>query len=320
NLHLGNYLGAIKNWVELQKNNQCYFCIVDHHAITVPQDPQTLRSKILETAKIYLGCGIYPAVGGMNPSKSVIFVQSHVPEHTELAWILGTLTKVSEMQLMTQFKEKAQKQPKNINMGLFSYPILMAADILLYGSELVPVGQDQTQHLELTRRLAERFNKKFGQTFIIPKQMTQKIGARIMALDDPSQKMSKSSKNPKNYIALLDEPDEIRKKIQSAVTDSGSEIYYDKEKKPGVSNLMEIYHLLEGSDFEAITNRYQGKNYSQFKTELAEIVIQFLKPIQEKILGYDDKTILSILWEGSQKAHEKASAKLKEVKEKIGYL
>jgi len=313
NIHLGNYLGALKNWVELQKNYACHFCIVDEHAITVPQDPLMLRKKTLEIAAIYLGCGI-------DPEQNTIFIQSHVPAHAELGWILGTIAKVSEMQLMTQFKDKSGKHPKEVNMGLLSYPILMAADILLYNTNLVPVGEDQTQHLELARELAERFNHKYGETFIIPKQFTQKIGARIMGLDDPTQKMSKSATSAYNYIALLDEPDAIKQKIQKAATDSGSEIKYDKTNKPGISNLLEIYNLLTNKKIEDIEKDYQGKNYSQFKKDLAVVVTDFLSPIQQKIKAYDEKTLLSILRQGAIKANEAASAKLREVQEKIGFV
>lgn len=313
NIHLGNYLGAIKNWVELQNKYDCIFCIVDHHAITVPQKPKILHTKILEVAKIYLACGI-------DPEKSTIFIQSQVKEHTELAWILSTLTKVPEMQKMTQYKDKVAKK-KSQNIALLSYPILMAADILLYDTNLVPVGADQTQHLEFARLIANRFNQVFGETFVIPEQYTLEISARIMGLDDPTKKMSKSAESPYNYIALADSPDIIRKKFAKAVTDSGKEIKYSQDK-PAIMNLMNIYQALTGDSIQKIEKKYKGKGYSDFKRDLGEIVVEYLKPIQTKLakLEADPKYVEKILKDGAARASKIAAEKMTEVYEKIGYV
>lgn len=318
NLHLGNFFGALKNWKELQasENYQNFFCIVDQHAITVKQDPQKLNQKILEVAALYLACGI-------DPKKSIIFVQSSISEHSELAWILGTIAKLGELELMTQFKDKSSKNTENLNLGLLSYPVLMAADILLYDTDLVPVGQDQTQHLELTRELASRFNRLFGETFKLPKQYTEKIGAKIMGLDNPLQKMSKSAISPKNYLALLDLPEITTEKILTATTDSEKEIIYDKENKPGISNLLEIFALSSGKKISEIEKEYTGKSYKDFKKDLAEIVNIFLTPIRTKANYYLNEgrsELLEILKAGSNLAKNKASKKMNEVKEKIGYL
>ena len=264
NIHIGNYLGAIKQWVEMQNTGeyQNIFCVVDEHAITVPQDPAKLRSKILEVFTLYLALGI-------DPEKSIIFVQSSVSEHAELNWILSTITPVGELERMTQFKDKSQKQ-KNVLAGLLNYPTLMAADILLYKTNLVPVGEDQLQHIELTRTIARKFNSTFGETFAIPEPFINKEGKRIMGLDDPSKKMSKSAENTKNYIALLDSPETIREKIKAAVTDSASEIKYDMENKPAISNLLTIYSLFSRKTITELEKEYDGKNYSVFKNDLAE--------------------------------------------------
>ncbi|MBI3626492.1 tryptophan--tRNA ligase [Candidatus Uhrbacteria bacterium] len=312
NLHLGNYLGAIKNWAELQNSYHCYFCIVDLHAITVPQTPTDLRAKTIEVAKIYLAAGI-------DPKKCTIFVQSHVPAHAELGWILTTLTKVAEMERMTQFKDKAAKQTEGVGLGLLSYPALMAADILLYDSTLVPVGDDQTQHLEFTRVIGRRFNATFGETFKIPEQFTIKEGSRIMALDDTSKKMSKSAASTNSYIALTDAPDVIRSKIKRAVTDSGREIVY-RADKPALQNLINIYHLLSGLPIAKIEAKYVGKGYGDFKTDLAEVVVEYLTPIQKSLAGLTDAKVMKILEAGAKKANKIASAKLEEVQKKVGFL
>jgi len=275
NLHLGNYLGAIKNWVKLQDEFDSIFCVVDLHAITVPQDPEALKKKTLEIAKIYLASGI-------DPKKSAIFIQSHIPEHSELAWILNTIAKIPELEKMTQFKDKSQKEGReSSSVGLFDYPVLMAADILLYNTEVVPVGEDQLQHIEITRTLANRFNKKFGETFIVPEHFIKKEGMRIMALDDPTKKMSKSAKSEYNYIALTDSEEVIRKKIKKAVTDSGSEIVY-RDDKPALKNLINIYSLLLEKTPQDIEKMYAGKQYSDFKTGLADTIVNFLQPLQKK--------------------------------------
>lgn len=312
-LHLGNYLGAIRNWVKLQDEFDSIFCVVDMHAITVPQDPEELRRRTIEIAKVYLAAGI-------DPEKSILFIQSHVSEHAELAWILNTITKIPELERMTQYKDKAQKAGKeSAGVGLFDYPVLMAADILLYDTNLVPVGEDQFQHIELTRTLAERFKKKFGETFIVPAAYFTKEGLRIMGLDDPNKKMSKSATSEYNYIALTDTEEDVRRKIKKAVTDSGSEIVYN-DTKPALKNLIHIYSLLSGKETKEIEKEYAGKGYAEFKNGLADVVVNFLKPFQEKYNSLDDKEVLSILEEGAQKVRPLAKKKLEEVKKKIGFV
>ncbi|NOY35714.1 MAG: tryptophan--tRNA ligase [bacterium] len=316
NIHIGNYLGAIKQWVKIQESGEfrTIFCVVDEHAITVPQDPEKLRAKIMEVAALYLAVGI-------DPEKSLIFIQSHVSEHAELGWILNTITPLGELQRMTQFKDKSQKQ-KSILAGLFNYPTLMAADILLYQTNLVPVGEDQLQHIELTRTLAKKFNAQFGETFVIPEPMINKTGARIMGLDNPENKMSKSAESPNNYIALLDSPETIRKKIKVAVTDSGSEIKYDREKKPAVSNLLTIYSLFAEKPIEEIEKEYEGKGYAEFKKDLAEVIIEGLSPLQAKYKEFENNpdAVMAILKKGAEKAKETASRTMSEVREKIGFV
>jgi tryptophanyl-tRNA synthetase len=313
NLHIGNYLGAIKQWVELQDGNDAIFCIVDLHAITAAQDPAELRRKTLQIAKIYLASGI-------DPSKCTLFVQSHVKEHTELGWILSTLTKVAELERMTQFKDKSGKEGKEgIGAGLLTYPALMAADILLYDTVVVPVGKDQMQHIELTRTLAERFNKRFGETFVIPEGKLSKEGALIMGLDDPTKKMSKSATSEYNYIALTDDAETVRRKVKKAVTDSGSEIVY-ADDKPALKNLLHIYGLLANKKPEDVAGEYAGKGYADFKNELAEVIVNFLIPFQERLSALEDEDVLQILRVGAEKAGALAEAKMKTVREKIGFL
>ncbi len=315
-IQIGNYLGAIKQWIKIQESGEfrTIFCVVDEHAITIPQDPEKLRAKIMEVATLYLATGI-------NPEKSLIFIQSHVSDHAELNWILNTITPLGELQRMTQFKDKSQKQ-KSILAGLLNYPTLMAADILLYQTDLVPVGEDQLQHIELTRMLAKKFNAQFGETFTVPEPMINKTGARIMGLDNPEHKMSKSAENPNNYIALLDPPEIIRKKIKVAVTDSSSEIKYDKEKKPAVSNLLAIYGLFAEKTIEEIEKKYQGKGYSEFKKDLAEVIVEGLAPLQAryKELEKNPDAVMAILKKGAEKAKETASQTMSEVRQKIGFI
>lgn len=311
NLHLGNYLGAIQNWVKLQDSYESIFCVVDLHAITVPQNPEELKKKIIEVAKIYLAAGI-------DPQKSIIFIQSQVPEHTELTWILNTITKVAELERMTQFKDKSENT-EGVGMGLFDYPVLMAADILLYDTDLVPVGKDQLQHIELTRKLAERFNKKFGETFKIPNAFTKEEGQNIMGLDDPKKKMSKSAKSEYNYISLTDDAETVRKKIKKAVTDSGAEIVY-RDDKPALKNLINIYSLLSGKKTGEIEKMYAGKGYADFKKDLAEVIIEFLQPFQKRMAELSDEKVLAILQAGAAKVRPLAKAKLDEVKKKIGFI
>lgn len=313
NLHIGNYLGAIKNWVELQDKYESIFCVVDMHAITVPQDPETLRKKTIEIAKIYLAAGI-------DPKKSTIFVQSQVAEHAELGWVLNTIAKMSELDKMTQFKDKSQKGGRESSgVGLYDYPVLMAADILLYDTEIVPVGEDQKQHVELARDLAKRFNNKFGETFIVPEVHIRKEGMRVMGLDNPEKKMSKSAESIYNRIELLDEPEMIRKKIRKAVTDSGSEIVY-RDEKPALKNLINIYSSFSGKSPLEIENMYQGKGYGEFKNDLAEIVVAFLQPFQEKYHKFTDREVIKILEKGAKNVRKIANAKMAEVKEKVGFV
>ncbi len=275
NLHLGNYLGAIKNWVELQDKYDPIFCVVDLHAITVPQKPKELRQKTIEVAKTYLAAGI-------DPEKSTIFVQSRVPEHTELAWILNTITKLPELERMTQFKDKSQQHTQNINAGLFNYPVLMAADILLYDTNIVPVGEDQVQHIEIARTLARRFNQMFGETFTVPEPYVVKEGMRIMGLDDPTKKMSKSAESASNYISLADDPDTVREKIKKAVTDSEKEIRYSDDK-PAIKNLINIYSLLDNIKPKEIEDIYRDKRYSEFKNGSRRNDCRFLGAVPGKI-------------------------------------
>jgi len=313
NLHLGNYLGALKNWVALQEDYRCIFCVVDYHAITVRQDPQELRKKIIEIAKWYMASGI-------NPETAIIFQQSAVNEHTELAWVLNTITKIAELERMTQFKDKAKEHKDNINMGLFGYPVLMAADILLYNADLVPVGDDQSQHVELTRTLARRFNNQYGETLSVPEAFIQKQGARIMGLDDPNKKMSKSAVSNLNYIALLDKPEVARKKIMKAVTDTGAEVRFDEKQKPAISNLLTIYALLVNVAVKDLEKRYAGKLYGEFKKDLADVVAHFLDSLQQKYYSFDDEFVAKKLSEGNIKAKKIAAETMGKVKRAIGVL
>jgi tryptophanyl-tRNA synthetase len=274
NLHIGNYIGAIKQWVDMQNNYECIFCIVDLHAITVPQDPKILREKTRELAALYLACGI-------DPEKSTVFVQSHNSDHPVLAWILDCIASMGQLERMTQYKSKAKDMKGTVSVGLFNYPALMAADILLYQTDEVPVGDDQKQHVELTRDLAERFNSRFGKVFKVPEVRILKIGARVTSLQSPNKKMSKSDKDKNGTIDLLDSPDEIRRKIAIAVTDSGKEVVF-RQDKPGISNLLTIYSQLSGQPIAELEKKYQGKSYQKFKEDLTEVVVESLKPIQER--------------------------------------
>lgn len=313
-LHIGNYLGAIKQFVELQKENEAIFCVVDLHAITVPQDPKLLKKHTLDIAMMYLAAGI-------NPNKSIIFIQSHVTAHAELGWILNTFTPVGELERMTQYKDALAKGKPNFG-GLLNYPTLMAADILLYKTSVVPVGEEQIQHIELTRSIAERFNNKYGETFVIPKPILSKENARVMSLTNPLSKMAKSDDDLNGVISLIDSPDEIRRKIKSAVTDSGSEIKFDPEKKPAISNLLSIYDGFSEKTAKEIEKDYTGKNYAEFKNDLAEVIIEGLKPIQKRFfeLQKDESQILKILRDGAEKAEPLAKVTLDVVKQKIGFV
>lgn len=314
NLTIGNYIGALKNWKDMQGQYDCLFMVVDMHAITVSQEPSSLRSRCFSFVAQYLACGI-------EPKQNTIFIQSHIPAHAELAWILNCWTNIGELNRMTQFKNKAKKHSSNINAGLYVYPVLMAADILLYQTDVVPIGDDQRQHLELTRDIAVRFNNLHKGVFHIPEPYISKIGARIMSLLDPKRKMDKSDPNSNNYIALLDEPSVIIKKIGQAVTDSGAEIKVDKTKL-GISNLLTIYSCLSGIPISKLEEEFKNKNYSAFKRELAELVIETLRPIQDKYkkLISNKNYISAILKQGAEKASERADKTLKKVKEKVGFL
>ncbi len=310
NLHIGNYLGALRNWVDLQHDYESFYCVVDLHAITVPQDPAKLAAKTKEVARIYLAAGI-------DPNVSTIFVQSDVKEHAELAWILNCVARISELERMTQFKDKAKKQRENVLVGLLTYPALMAADILLYHTDLVPVGQDQRQHLELTRDIAERFNRDFGETFKLPDAFIPKVGAKIQALDDASKKMSKSDENVNGSIMLMDDPDTIRRKFKRAVTDSGSEIRFDATR-PAITNLLSMYQLLTGKSPEDVEAHFEGKGYAQLKGDLAEATVEFLRPFQERVRGIGDEELSRILRDGADKARAIAAETMRHVKERMG--
>jgi tryptophanyl-tRNA synthetase len=309
-LHIGNYLGALKNWVALQDEYDALYCIVNLHGITLPQDPVTYRRKTLELAKIYLAAGV-------DPERSTIFVQSDVPAHAELAWVLSCRSRMGELERMTQFKDKGKGNTERAGVGLFTYPVLMAADILLYQTDLVPIGQDQKQHLELSRDLAERFNRDFGETFVIPDAYIPPIGAKIMSLQEPAKKMSKSDENANGSIFLLDDADAVVKKIKRAVTDSGTEINFDAER-PAIANLLTIYQLLSGKTADECVSHFEGKGYGQFKSELAETVIEFLRPFQERVKRYDDQELAAILKIGAEKARSLAAGTLQNVYSKVG--
>ncbi len=311
-IHIGNYLGAIKQWVELQNVHDCVFCIVDLHAITTPYQPEKLQNNILETAITYLSAGL-------DPERCILFVQSQVKEHSELAWLLGTITPLGELKRMTQFKEKSKKHPKYINAGLLNYPLLMAADILLYQTDLVPVGIDQKQHVELTRSIARRFNKMFGKTFKIPDVLLPKTGQRIMSLQEPKKKMSKTG-DPAGYIGLFEEPEEIEKKIMSAVTDTGRTIKYDPSKKAGISNLLTIYSLFSKKPVKRIEREFRGKGYAQFKKSLSKMLIKSLEPMRRKRkeLLQRDVYLREILERGRKKAEIIARSTIEEAKKNMG--
>jgi len=313
NLTLGNYIGAIKNFVKLQDEHNCYFMVVDLHAITVPQEPKALRERSEMVAALYVAAGI-------DPTRANIFMQSHVPQHAELSWLMTTLVHMGELERMTQFKDKSEGK-ESVGAGLFVYPALMAADILLYNADLVPVGDDQKQHLELTRDLAGRFNHRFGEFFTVPEPYIPQVGARIMSLDDASKKMSKSSPVEGSYIAMLDTPDQIRKKISRATTDSGTEVVYDPSTKPEVSNLMSIYSECAGISLQDVQHRFEGKMYGAFKKELGEVVVAALEPLQKRYYEIRESgEIHDILARGAEQARSKAARILDGVKDKMGFL
>lgn len=316
NLHLGNYLGAIAQWVKLQSDYRSIFCIVDYHAITVRQDPKIFGRQILDTAKIYLAAGI-------EPKKSIIFQQSDIKEHTELAWILNcAAARMSDLEKMTQYKDKALRlgsgSSKNVSVGLFDYPVLMAADILLYQTDKVPVGEDQVQHVELARDLGRRFNHDFGEVFKIPEVVIRKDAGRIMGLDDPSKKMSKSAASPMNYLALTDTPEVARKKIMRAVTDSGSGIKYDIKNKPAIANLLTIYSLITNKPIKELERAYADRGYGDFKKDLAEAAVGFLSDFQKKLNKISDKDVRKVLDAGAKQARPIAIATLNKAKTSLG--
>ena len=315
-LHLGNYLGALKQWVQMQQEYQAYYVIVDLHAITVPQDPKELAENTRRTAAQYLAAGI-------DPERSALFVQSHVPAHAQLAWVLNCITGFGEASRMTQFKDKSQKGgADSSSVGLFTYPILQAADILLYQPKSVPVGEDQRQHLELTRDLAMRFNSRFGETFVVPEAHILKETAKIYDLQEPTSKMSKSAEDPKGTLNLLDDAQAITKKIKSAVTDTDGEIRFDREKKPGVANLLGIYSAITGESIKSLEEKYAGSGYGALKTELAEVVVSALEPIRLKAqeLMSDRGELDRLLAKGAEKANALAEQTLAKVHEKVGFI
>jgi tryptophanyl-tRNA synthetase len=312
-LHLGNYLGAIRNYVAMQETHDCIYCVVDLHAITVRQQRAELRRNTIDVANMFLACGV-------DPERSIVIVQSHVPAHSELMWILNTIAYMGELRRMTQYKDKtAGAEGESVGVGLFDYPVLMAADILLYRADAVPIGEDQKQHVELTRDLAERFNNAFGKTFVVPEPIIRAEGARVMSLDDPTKKMSKSAGSENSFIALMDQPDVIRRKIRRAVTDSGGEVRGGPDK-PALTNLLDIYSALAGDPVDEIVRRYEGKGYADLKADLGEVVVSALAPIQGRIreLEADKSFTLEVLRTGAERAEAIAARTLARVRERVG--
>ncbi len=314
-LHLGNYLGALRNYVAMQETHDCVYCVVDLHAITVRQAKADLRRNTIDAANMFLAAGV-------DPQRSIVIVQSHVPQHSELAWILNTVAYMGELRRMTQFKDKTGgAESESIGVGIFDYPVLMAADILLYQADAVPVGEDQKQHVELTRDLAERFNNAFGKTFVVPEPIIPTAGARVMGLDDPLKKMSKSAGSAYNYVSLTDSPDEIRRKIRRAVTDSGTEVRSGPEK-PALTNLLTIYSLLAGEPLEAIEARYEGRGYADLKQDLGDVVVAALTPFQRRMkeLADDKGFTLDVLRDGAERAEAIAARTMRKVRDRMGFV
>lgn len=311
-IHIGNYLGAIKHWVELQKTAECIFFIADLHSLTIPYDPKDLEKNILDAAIAHLAVGI-------DAEKSILFVQSQIKEHSELCWLLNTITPIGDLQRMTQYKEKVKQFKKDINAGLLNYPILQAADILLYQTDVVPVGKDQLQHIELTRTIAKKFNSRFGKVFRIPEGRVPKIGAKIMALSNPKQKMSKSL-GPQSYISLFDDPNEIKRKVMAAITDPGKNITYDPLRKPGISNLLTIYHLFSKKPIKKLERDFKGKGYADFKKSLIRLLINSLEPFRKKKKEFDQREVYvrEVLNQGTKKAQALATLTIQEVRKKMG--
>ena len=312
-LTLGSYIGAIRNWVALQNDYDCLYCIVDMHAITVRQNPADLRRRTLEQLAQYIACGL-------DPEKNIVYIQSHVPAHAELSWVLGCYTMFGELSRMTQFKDKSRKNADNINAGLFTYPVLMAADILLYQADLVPVGEDQRQHVELTRDIAQRFNSVYSDTFVLPEAFIPKVGARLMSLDDPTTKMSKSL--PDGCVNLMDPPEVIMKKFKRAVTDCETAVKFDKENKAGISNLLTIYCAATGKTLAEAEAEFAGQGYGVFKPAVGEAVVELLRPIREESQRImDDKAYLeSVYQEGAERARRLAQKTLSKVQRKVGFV
>lgn len=314
NITLGNYMGAVSNWVKIQNEFNCLFCVVDMHAITVRQDPKKLREQTLEVLALLIACGL-------DPEKNIIFIQSHVPQHAELTWILNCYTMYGELSRMTQFKDKSERNADNINAGLFDYPVLMAADILLYNADLVPVGEDQKQHLELARNVAQRFNNHHGNTFTLPEPYIPKVGGRVMSLAEPDKKMSKSDENANGKILILDKPEVIMKKFKRAVTDSDSWVAY-RDGKDGINNLMTIYSAATGKDFKTIENEFEGKGYGDFKTAVGESVVELLRPIQEdynKLINNKDY-LFDVYSKNASRASSLSDRTLNKVRRKVGFV
>ncbi len=312
-LTLGNYLGALNNWVEMQDKYDCYYMIADLHTLTIRNDPEILRKNTLNLIALYIAAGL-------DPEKNTIFIQSHIPAHTQLSWVLNCYTYMGELNRMTQYKDKCAKHADNINSGLFTYPVLMAADILIYNADLVPVGQDQKQHLEIARDIAERFNSIYGETFKMPEPYIGKVGAKIMGLQNPTSKMSKSAEDPMDKILLSDTKEDIIKKFKKAVTDSENKVRFDVENKPGVSNLMVIYSIIKNKTIEEVEKEFEGQGYGNFKTAVAEAVIERLEPLQKRYneLLENPKELMEICNKGAEKASKKANTLLKNVYKKVG--
>lgn len=309
NVHVGNYIGAFQNWVAMQAEWETIYCVVDLHAMTVPYDATEFTRHRIDMAKTIIACGV-------DPDRSLLYYQSHVPQHTELTWILSTITGLGQLERMTQFKEKSDRAGQNL--GLLSYPVLMAADIMIHHVHAVPVGDDQTQHLELTRDLVERFNSRFGEEFPLPERITPQIGARVMSLQDPTAKMSKSDPDPASRILLTDPADEIRRKIKTAVTDSDRYVSYDWEKKPGISNLLELASVLGGGSIDGLVAEYHDAGYGAFKAAVAEAINEGLEPIRTRFAELDDAEVAEIMRRGGDTARERAEAEMVSVREKVG--
>jgi len=316
-LTIGNYMGALRQWVNMQDSHDCHFMLVDLHAITVRQDPAALRQATLDGLALYMACGL-------DPERSTLFLQSHVPEHSQLAWVLNCYTQMGELNRMTQYKDKSQKQESNMNAGLFTYPVLMAADILLYNANEVPVGNDQKQHLELARDVATRFNNIYGEIFVVPEPFIPQHGARIMSLQDPTKKMSKSDDNANNFIGLLEEPKKIAKKIKRAVTDSDEQarIYFNPEEKPGVSNLLTLLAGATGRSIDDLVPEYEGKLYGHLKGDVADAVVAFLEPMQARFheIRSDEAMMDAVLAKGAMKAREVAADTVRRVYDAVGFV